>query len=117
MNDKRITVYTPSSVLKEKYRTRLIDAALLPKSGIFLTKEEAIKVQEQRESAALEKYKKHKNRAEEVLKLIEAEVNEVLVKYDASLDFFYEGDSHGVYDERLELEIILEGNTYTRVFS
>lgn len=61
-----------------------------------------------------EDYARHKPEADKRLDIIEAEFNELQARHGCDIDYFMEGDTHGIYEDYLYISITYEGHYYKR---
>lgn len=111
----RITVYKDTkSVINGKLRTRtILENEDLPK-GCYWTEEEALIVYDKNQQKELDDYNKHLPEANSILSKLEKDIKDLLKNSNSELYFTYEGDSQGVYDERIELFITINKHNYTK---
>jgi len=111
--DNRIVVYYDSLELwGSKLRTRMLEPSKdLPKN-CFYTESEARESYNKKLAIIKADYEKNKPIADAKLSKLENDIKALLDSSDCELYFTYEGESHGTYNERMEISTIINGHTY-----
>lgn len=111
----KITVYKDTkSVIDGGLRTRtILENEELPK-GCYWTEEEALIAYKHNQQKELDAYNKHLPEANSILSKLEKDIKDLLKKSNSDLYFSYEGDTHGIYDERIELSTTINKHNYTK---
>lgn len=114
MKEERVIIYTPSSIQKEKYSTRSKFVSSDMPNKCYATIEEAVNEQVRREKEISNNRAKAEPLAETKLDEIEDSIFNILKSNDGDIYFHYEGDSHGVYDEKIIISVHVDGFRFKR---
>lgn len=110
----RITVYKGYKDHYGKISTRTITVNQeLPKC-CYWTEQEALTAYNIKQKEVLDDYNKHLPAANATLNKLESDIKELLKQSNCDLYFSYEGQSAGVYDERIELSTTINNHNYTK---
>lgn len=111
--DNRIEVYYDSLDLwGNKLRTRMLEPDKdLPKN-CFYTEKEARESYNKKLDIIKADYEKHKPIADAKLNNLETDIKALINDSGCELYYTYEGESHGTYNERMEISTIINGHTY-----
>lgn len=113
--DNRIVVYYDRLELwGGKIKTRMLEPDKdLPKN-CFYTEDEARESYNKKLTIAKADFEKHKPIADAKLDKLESDIKSLLASSGCDLYFTYEGDTHGIYDDRMEISTAVNGHEYTR---
>lgn len=111
----RITVYRSSKhFITNRIDTRTIDEnEELPK-GCYYTEKEALDAYDKKQEDLRKDYEKNKPIAMEKLNKLEESIRQLLKESKCDLYLTYEGDSHGIYSESLEISCKVGNHEYTK---
>lgn len=114
MDNRKLVYHTSRSTLDGSIRTKSIaNDSLLP-NGYYWTEQEAVNAINLREKIRADDYKKYEPIAMAKLRSTELKIKQLLSYNNCNLDFTYEGDSHGIYDDRIELSININNHQYNK---
>ena len=114
MTISKTVVYKAYKDMDGKIASRtLLDGQSLPK-GCYWLESDALAAYNKREADKLADYNKHKPLALAKLDRLENDIKQLLKDSNCDLYFTYEGDSHGVYSESLEISVNINSHEYTK---
>lgn len=113
--DTKIVVYKEQrSIIDGKILTRTTNRNEPMPKGCYITENEAINAYNEIQRLKTIDYNKYKVLANDKLDKLEADIKELLLASNCELDFTYEGDSHGIYSESLEISTVINNHTYAK---
>lgn len=112
--DNKTIVYKAYKDMNGKIASRtLLENQSLPK-GCYWLESEALEAYNKREAEKLVDYNKYRPLALARLDKLENDIKQLLKDSKADLYFTYEGESHGTYNERMEISTTVNGHEYTK---
>lgn len=113
--DNRIVVYYDRLDLwNGKIKTRMLELDKELPKNCFYTESEAKESYNKKLAIIKADYEKHKPIANAKLDKLESDIKALLDSSGCDLYFTYEGDAHGIYDDRMEISTAVNGHKYTK---
>lgn len=113
--DNRIVVYYDRLDLwNGKIKTRMLELDKELPKNCFYTEDEARESYNKKLAIIKADYNKHKPLALAKLDKLENDIKQLLKDSNCALYFTYEGDSHGIYSESLEISVSINNHEYAK---
>ena len=113
--DNRIVVYYDRLELwGGKIKTRMLEPDKELPKNCFYTESEARESYNKKLAIIKADYEKHKPIADAKLDKLESDIKALIASSGCELYYTYEGESHGTYDERMEISTTVNGHIYYR---
>lgn len=114
MTTSKTVVYKAYKDMNGRISSRtLLENQALPK-GCYWLESDALAAYNKREAEKLADYNKYKPLALAKLDKLENDIKQLLKDSNCDLYFTYEGDSHGIYSESLEISVSINNYEYTK---
>lgn len=111
----RITVYYDTMDLwGNRLRTRTLEVGKELPKNCYYSEEEALTSYNEKLSIKKADYEKNRPLALAKLNKLEMDIKALLTSSDCELYYTYEGDSHGISSERMEISTTLNGHDYIK---
>ena len=114
MGNRIVVYYDRLDLWNGKIKTKMLEIDKELPKNCFYTEDEARDSYNKKLAIIKADYEKHKPIANAKLDKLESDIKALLDSSDCDLYFTYEGDAHGIYDDRMEISATINGHKYTK---